>query len=99
MQPPLVAFGKGEPEGPMKQLPNLAALLAVAAALAACAKPLEVASITDIAPKTGSKSIDVHEPRRMSGPSRTWATSRTRTGVPRGSAPSDTLSISSSDVR
>lgn len=38
-----------------------------AALMAACAKPLEVASITDVKSKTGSKGIDVHEPRRLSG--------------------------------
>jgi hypothetical protein len=37
--------------------------------LAACAKPLEVASITDVQSKTGSKGIDVHEPRRAKGQS------------------------------
>ena len=30
----------------------------------ACVKPLEVSSITEIQSKTGSKSIDVYEPRR-----------------------------------
>jgi hypothetical protein len=36
-------------------------------ALAGCAKPLEVSSITEIKSTTGSKGIDVHEPRRASG--------------------------------
>jgi hypothetical protein len=35
--------------------------------LAGCAKPLEVASITEISPKTGSTGIDVHEPKRRTG--------------------------------
>jgi hypothetical protein len=36
-------------------------------ALAGCAKPLEVSSITEIKSTTGSKGIDVHEPRRANG--------------------------------
>ena len=35
--------------------------------LAGCAKPLEVANITEISSKTGSTSIDVHEPKRRAG--------------------------------
>ncbi len=43
------------------------AILASALTLAACAKPLEVGSITEIKSKTGSKGIDIHEPRRSKG--------------------------------
>ncbi len=39
----------------------------IALLLAACAKPLEVASITEIQPKNGAKGIDIYEPRRRSG--------------------------------
>ena len=35
--------------------------------LSGCATPLEVASITEIKPHTGSKSIDVYEPKRLTG--------------------------------
>ena len=38
-------------------------------------------------------------PRRMSGPRRTCATSRTRIGVPREFAPSETFSMSATDFR
>ena len=34
-----------------------------------CAKPLEVASITEIKSTTGSRGIDVHEPKRANGQS------------------------------
>lgn len=49
-------------------------MIAIAAVLAltACAKPLEVASVTSIKSHTGSPSLDVHEPRRKQG----------QTGVP-----------------
>ncbi len=49
-------------------------VIAIAAVLAltACAKPLEVASVTNIKSHTGSPSLDVHEPRRQKG----------QTGVP-----------------
>lgn len=36
-------------------------------ALAGCAKPLEVGSVTEITPTTGSKVVDVYQPRRASG--------------------------------
>lgn len=39
------------------------------AALGGCAKPLEVASITEIQSRTGSKSIDIYEPKRQSAQS------------------------------
>jgi hypothetical protein len=35
--------------------------------LAGCAKPLEVSAITEIKSKTGSRGIDVHEPKRVAG--------------------------------
>jgi len=47
-------------------------LLGAAMALSACAKPMEVSSITEINPTTGAKSIDVLEPKRVAR----------RTGVP-----------------
>jgi hypothetical protein len=37
------------------------------ALLAGCAKPLEVGNITEIKPHTGSKGIDVYEPKRVAG--------------------------------
>jgi hypothetical protein len=43
------------------------AIVAAVAVLAGCAKPLEVSSITDVRSKTGSKSIDVYEPKRQAG--------------------------------
>jgi hypothetical protein len=36
-------------------------------ALAGCAKPMEVGSITEITSTTGSKVVDVYQPRRASG--------------------------------
>jgi hypothetical protein len=43
-------------------------LLAVGLALVGgCATPLEVASITDVRSNTGSRGIDVHEPKRQAG--------------------------------
>lgn len=42
-------------------------LLAVVAILAGCAKPMEVSSITEIKPTTGSRGVDVHEPKRQTG--------------------------------
>ena len=39
------------------------------AVLGGCAKPLEVASITEIRSSTGSKGIDVHEAKRQAGQS------------------------------
>jgi hypothetical protein len=47
-------------------------LFLVLALVGGCAKPLEVGSITEIKPSTGSTSIDVLEPRRRAG----------QTGVP-----------------
>jgi hypothetical protein len=47
----------------MRQLPLLLAALIASG----CAKPLEVGSITEIKSSTGSKSVDVHEPRRAAG--------------------------------
>jgi hypothetical protein len=41
------------------------AVVGVIMALAGCAKPLEVGSITEIQSKTGSRGIDVYEPRRI----------------------------------
>ena len=35
--------------------------------LTGCASPLHVASITEIQSRTGSKSVDVYEPKRVSG--------------------------------
>ena len=43
--------------------------LAIAVLIGGCAKPLEVGSITEIKNSTGSKSIDVLEPKRMAGQS------------------------------
>jgi hypothetical protein len=42
-------------------------LLGAAIALSACAKPMEVSSITEIKSTTGSRSIDVLEPKRIAG--------------------------------
>ena len=42
-------------------------ILLLAVCLAGCAKPLEVGSITEIQNSTGSKSIDVLEPKRIAG--------------------------------
>lgn len=42
-------------------------MAAVVLGLAGCAKPLEVGSITEIKSSTGSRSIDVHEPKRLAG--------------------------------
>ena len=42
-------------------------LLVLAVSLAACAKPLEVASITAVKSHTGSKGLDVHEAKRQAG--------------------------------
>lgn len=44
-------------------------VIALALSVAACAKPLEVGSITQIKTTTGSQSIDVHGPRRLAGQS------------------------------
>ena len=46
---------------------SLIASVIAALLLAACAKPLEVASITEIQPKNGAKGIDIYEPRRRAG--------------------------------
>jgi hypothetical protein len=45
----------------------IAAVSSVAWLVSACATPLEVASITDVQSRTGSRGIDVHEPRRLAG--------------------------------
>ena len=37
------------------------------AAVAGCATPLEVGSITEIKPNNGAKGVDVYEPKRLSG--------------------------------
>jgi hypothetical protein len=42
-------------------------LVALLLSLTGCTKPLEISSITDIRSKTGSKSLDVYEPKRQSG--------------------------------
>ena len=47
-------------------LPRLL-FLVVFAALAGCATPLEVGSITEIKPATGAKGVDVYEPKRLAG--------------------------------
>ena len=44
-------------------------LLVGLALLAGCAKPLEVASVTEIRSHTGSKGLDVYEPKRQAGQS------------------------------
>jgi hypothetical protein len=44
-------------------------ILAGVLLLGGCATPIEVASVTEIRPTNGSRSIDVHEPRRASGQS------------------------------
>lgn len=45
------------------------AAIAVVLALAGCAKPLEVGSITQIKPENGATGIDVHAQRRLAGDS------------------------------
>lgn len=46
---------------------RLILIVATILSLAACAKPLEVGSITEINSKTGSKGVDVLEPKRQAG--------------------------------
>ena len=46
---------------------RIAGTLVVLVLLGGCAKPLEVGSITEIEPRNGAKSVDVHEPKRASG--------------------------------
>ncbi|MEM9354960.1 MAG: hypothetical protein AAGB04_01995 [Pseudomonadota bacterium] len=42
-------------------------ILIIALSLAGCAKPMDIASVTQIKPNTGSTSIDVYEPHRRRG--------------------------------
>lgn len=46
-----------------------AAIIAALTVMAGCAKPMEVSSITEIKPATGSRGVDVHEPKRQAGQS------------------------------
>jgi hypothetical protein len=57
----------GETMMPILSIKAACVCAAMAILLGACAKPLEVVDITDVRSTTGSKGIDVHEPRRMSG--------------------------------
>ena len=50
----------------LRRLPLLVGLAILAAG---CAKPLEVSNITEIKPHTGSKGLDVYEPKRQASQS------------------------------
>jgi hypothetical protein len=50
----------------LRRLPLFVGLAVLAAG---CAKPLEVSNITEIKPHTGSKGLDVYEPKRLAGKS------------------------------
>ena len=50
-------------------LRRLPLLIGLAMLAAGCAKPLEVSNITEIKPHTGSKGLDVYEPKRQAGQS------------------------------
>ncbi len=48
-------------------LKTAAAMMFALVACAGCAKPMEVANITEIRPSNSSTGIDVHEPKRRTG--------------------------------
>jgi hypothetical protein len=51
----------------IRRLLAMVILCSAGLALTGCAKPLEVASITEIAPTNGAKGVDVYEVRRQKG--------------------------------